>query len=250
MSQRLFLFAHQDDEAPVFLEIENLIGSGERVVVCYLTSGQFDGGLAAARNTESTHVLKKLGVAPTDIHFIGTDLSIPDGKLIEKMDRVYAHMQNWMAQHGPFTSLYTLAWEGGHQDHDAVYALAVKLASNAGIVEHSYQFPYYHGKGLRGSFFKVLNAIPENGPIISKTIPFLKRIQYFYLCLNYPSQYKSWIGLGPFFLVHYLFNGNQVLQKLIPERVHEKPHAQPGLYERRHFYSYDKFRAIVDQFIR
>jgi LmbE family N-acetylglucosaminyl deacetylase len=248
MSQHLFLFAHQDDETPVFLEIESLIDAGERVVVCYLTSGRLDGGLAAARNTESTLVLQKLGVNPADIHFIGTDLSIPDGRLIEQIEHVYAHMAQWLEKQGPFSSIYSLAWEGGHQDHDAVYAIAVKLASQAGIVKSSYQFPYYHGKGLKGSFFKVLNAIPENGPVLKKTIPISKRIKYFHLCLSYPSQYKTWIGLGPFFLIHYVFDGTQVLQKLMPERVGQRPHAQSSLYERRKFYSYEKFKSTLDKF--
>lgn len=248
MSQHLFLFAHQDDETPVFWEIENLIAASQRIKICYLTSGQSDGGISAVRNKESTRALQKIGVSPTDIHFIGTDLSIPDGRLIEYIDQIHTQMSAWMGQHGPFVGVYSLAWEGGHQDHDAVYALAVKLATEANIVENSYQFPFYHGKGLKGSLFKVLNALPENGSKIKKAIPMAKRLEYFLLCISYKSQFKTWVGLGPLFLIHYIFNGNQVTQKLIPSRVFQEPHAGRVLYERRKFFSYTAFKAIIDKF--
>jgi len=164
MRQHLFLFAHQDDETPVFLEIETLCAQGDRVMAVYLTSGTLDGSPSPRRNAESRWVLERLGVAPEDIAFLGDTHQLPDGRLPEHLPQARTALLEWLRDKGPIAQLFCLAWEGGHQDHDAVYALAVELHTEHGIGEQAFQFPYYHGKGWPGSWFKVLDPIHENGP--------------------------------------------------------------------------------------
>jgi LmbE family N-acetylglucosaminyl deacetylase len=248
MSQHLFLFAHQDDEVPVFLEIETLCARGERVLAAYLTSGTLDGSHSTQRNAESRRVLERLGVAPTDIAFLGSAHQLPDGRLAEHLDSAKNLVLNWLEDKGPVDQLFCLAWEGGHQDHDALYALAVQLHTQHAIAQEAFQFPYYHGKGLPGSWFKVVSPIPENGPALRRHIPWESRRRYLGWCLSaYPSQFKTWIGLGPFFAFHYLFKGTQVLQKLQTARVNERPHKGPLLYERRGFYRFESLRKILNK---
>lgn len=243
MRQHLFLFAHQDDETPVFLEIETLCAQGDRVMAVYLTSGTLDGSPSPRRNAESRSVLERLGVAPEDIAFLGATHQLPDGRLPEHLPQARTALLEWLRDKGPIAQLFCLAWEGGHQDHDAVYALAVELHTEHGIGEQAFQFPYYHGKGLPGSWFKVVSPIPENGPAMNRHIPWTSRLRYLGWCLSaYPSQVKTWIGLGPFFAWHYLFKGTQVLHPLQALRVKEKPHAGTMLYERRGFYDFDRLR--------
>ena len=243
MSQHLFLFAHQDDEVPVFLEIETLCARGERVLAVYLTSGTLDGSHSPQRNAESRRVLERLGVASTDIAFLGSAHHLPDGRLAEHLDSAKALVLDWLQDKGPVDQLFCLAWEGGHQDHDAVYALAVQLHTQHGIGQQAFQFPYYHGKGLPGSWFKVVSPIPENGPAMRRHIPWASRLRYLGWCLSaYPSQVKTWIGLGPFFAWHYLFKGTQVLHPLMADRLKEKPHEGAMLYERRGFYDFSRLR--------
>lgn len=240
MSQHLFLFAHQDDEVPVFLEIETLSAHGERVLAVYLTSGTLDGSHSAQRNAESRRVLERLGVAPTDIAFLGSKNHLPDGRLAEHLDTAKDLVLDWLQDKGPVEQLFCLAWEGGHQDHDAVYALAVQLHTQHAIGQQAFQFPFYHGKGLPGSWFKVVSPIPENGPAMNRHIPWTSRLRYLGWCLSaYPSQVKTWIGLGPFFAWHYFFKGTQVLHPMMVERLKEKPHEGAMLYERRGFYSFE-----------
>jgi len=242
MSQHLFLFAHQDDETPVFLEIETLCAQGHRVLVAYLTSGTLDGSPSPRRNAESTRVLTRLGVNRQDIAFLGTHHQLPDGRLPEYREQAKVALMNWLQDKGPIEQLFCLAWEGGHQDHDALYTVAVELHTEHAIGRQAFQFPYYHGKGLIGSWFKVLDPISENGPAIRRHIPWPSRVRYLFWCLsNYPSQFTSWVGLGPFFAWHYLTKGTQVLQPLDVSRVKEKPHTGDMLYERRGFYDFERF---------
>jgi LmbE family N-acetylglucosaminyl deacetylase len=245
MRQHLFLFAHQDDETPVLFEIETLSARGERVLAVYLTSGTLDGSPCPKRNAESSRVLESLGVAANDIAFLGSEHQLPDGRLPEHIPQARAAVQAWVQDKGPIDQLFCLAWEGGHQDHDAVYALAVELHTQHAVARQAFQFPYYHGKGLPGSWFKVLDPIPENGPALTRTMPWSLRWRYLRLCLSaYPSQVKTWIGLGPFFVWHYLFKGTQILQELKSHRLNDKPHEGRLLYERRGFYTYKLFKEI------
>lgn len=245
MSQHLFLFAHQDDEAPVFLEIETLCAQGERVLAVYLTSGTLDGTASPRRNKESMRVLERMGVLKADIAFLGARYRLPDGRLSEHLAAAKDAVLSWVKDKGEIEQIFCPAWEGGHQDHDAVYVLTVDLHQNNGIGQKGFQFPYYHGKGLPGSWFKVIDAISENGPALERRIPWLSRWRYLRWCLTaYPSQFKTWMGLGPFFALHYLTKGTQVLHPLQAHRVTEKPHSGSLLYERRGFSSFKQFQAI------
>lgn len=240
MSVNLFLFAHQDDEFGVYAELEKLIAHQERVIVVYLTSGSLSGKNSAIRNSESVSVLCKLGILKSDIYFLGSQFCISDGKLSQSIDLMSDHIGNFCKDLN-VSRLYFLAYEGGHQDHDAVHLIGVKLATKLNILDCSFQFSLYHGKNLPFGLFTVLSPISENGIVISYRIPFLNRIKYLRLCFEFKSQKIPWLGLLPFFITHYLFYGTQDLQKVRVERVFDKPHIGRVLYEKRKFYIYTDF---------
>jgi hypothetical protein len=58
--------------------------------------------------------------------------------------------------------------------------------------------------------------------------------------LNYRSQAKSWLGLYPFVLWHYLFKGWQSLQQASIIRLMERPHPGQLYYEFRGFSEWEK----------
>lgn len=243
----LFLLPHQDDETPVLLEIERLARAGEPLCIVYLTTGQRNGNACPVRNRESLEVLATLGVPSESLWFLGAELQIPDGQLQMHLSPAWESLQRRFSDTPP-QSLHMPAWEGGHQDHDAAHLLAVTLAQQWGRLQESWQFPYYHGHKLIGILFKVLDPLAANGAAISDPIPFATRWRYLRLLLNYKSQRLSWVGLGPFFALHYAFYGTQVRQPVSVARLGEKPHPGAMLYERRSFSSYPDFEAATLEF--
>lgn len=246
----LFLFAHQDDEFGVFAEIERLIKSRETVKVIYLTSGYAMKVKENIRNLESLDVLNKLGLDKVNISFLGAENDIFDGKLINQVEYAYKLLQQYIVKNGNPKRIYCHAWEGGHQDHDAVYVLGTVLADEIKIIENSFQFTLYMGKGLPSAFFKLFSPLPENGEETSFVIPILNRIRYLKYCFMYPTQMKTWVGLFPFLFIYYLINGHQILQPLNIKRLNSKPHQGKLLYERRGFYEYPTFQMLLEKFMQ
>ena len=244
----LFVFAHQDDESGCFHEIHRLVNRGDSVWVVYLTSGTFDGSLSRARNAESIVVLGKIGVPKENILFLGTRSAIPDGRLCKNLEVALQSLIDLTKEIGVPSNLYFHAWEGGHQDHDAVHLVGIALAKHLGILDQCYQFPFYTGVNLPAFFFRMFICLPENGEPVFARISWKQRIKFITFCFFYSSQIKTWLGLFPFFLIHYLFNGTQALQRTSADRIHLPPHAGVLLYERRGVYSYEEFTQDADRF--
>lgn len=239
----LFLFAHQDDEFGVFHELEECCALGQRVLCVYLTRGAAP--VAAQRNGESVAVLLSLGVLPDDIIFAGDLLAIDDGALAGHLAVAAGWLRAWLAGSSNVDKIYVTAWEGGHHDHDALHALTVVCADGVGMLDRVCQYALYNGAGLRGPWFRVLAPLPENGPVRSRAIGWSSRWRYLRLCLSYPSQRGTWVGLFPFVLLHYLRKGRQTLQPVSMARIDQRPHDGALYYERRFNVSWPSMDAQV-----
>lgn len=236
----LFLFAHQDDEFGVFHAIEQCRRRGMRVVCAYFTRGA--GELGGCRNAESARVLAALGVAAQDIVFAGDLLGIDDASLPAHLEAASAWLAGWVGSLGQVGQVFVTAWEGGHHDHDALHALTVDMAQQLGLLDAVRQFSLYNRLGRSGPFFRVLAPLAENGPVQASRIPWGRRLAYLRLCLCYPSQRLTWIGLFPFVLLHYLVRGTQTLQPVRPERLTLRPHGGMLYYEYRKFYQWEQMK--------
>jgi hypothetical protein len=245
----LFLFPHQDDEVPVFHEIDKLVQSNQPITIVYLTTGQASPDNCERRNRESMRVLEQLGIKASQVHFIGAQIGVADGSLHHHLARLQSTVSDLM-KGSQVSALYMPAWEGGHQDHDAAHVLGLALAKEWGCLPQAHQFPYYQGEGLKGILFKTLSPLAQNGQPMVERISVPKRIKYLGLLFAYRSQAKTWIGLGPFFVLHYLFKGTQVLQDVSLARVNQKPHPGALLYERRQFCTFDRFQQETANFLR
>ena len=241
----LFLFAHQDDEFGVFERIATLRGQGVRVVCAYLTDGQTAKSSAAVRNAESLAVLAQLGVAVEDVFFAGQQLGIGDARLPLHMETAGRWIGQWIDSFCPIEAIHVTAWEGGHHDHDALHALVVHLAAERGLLARTWQFSLYQAAGLPGPLFRVLAPLQANGPAEHTPISWAARRRFLRLCLSYPSQRNTWIGLFPFVLLHYLLRGDQALQRVSPARTGERPHAGPLYYEKRRFFTWQQLNAAI-----
>lgn len=241
----LFLFAHQDDEFGVFQRILDCRRRGLRVACAYLTDGATASASSAARNAESRAVLARLGVDAADIAFAGEQLGIGDARLPLHLAPAAVWLDGWLARFGAIDSLHVTAWEGGHHDHDALHALAVHAARRHGLLARTFQYSLYHAKGLPGPLFRVLSPLPENGPATDTRIAWRDRLRFLRLCLSYPSQRTTWIGLFPFVAMHYLISGVQSLQTVSFERIGLRPHPGALYYEKRNFFSWDEMARLL-----
>lgn len=232
----LFLFAHQDDEFGVFHAIDLCVTRGQRVVCAYLTRG------AAPRNDESIAVLTAMGVSRDDIVFAGDALAIDDGTLPAHLVQADAWIDNWFGSFD-IEQVCVTAWEGGHHDHDALHALAVRAAARRALLPRLRQYSLYHGHRLPGVLFRVLSPLAANGHATAMPIPWPDRVRHLRQCLRYPSQRKTWLGLFPFVMLHYLLRGVQQLQPVSLARLAQKPHAGALFYERRFGFSWQQMQA-------
>jgi hypothetical protein len=232
----LFLLAHQDDEFGVFDEIRRGAQRGE-AICAYFTDGAA-GGDPKRRNQESLAVLTQLGVPASNVHFLGEANGIADGRLFERLDVVAIALQQLLNDLPADTMIYLPAWEGGHHDHDGLHATAVTLLHGDNQLHRARQFALYHRKNCFGPFFRVLSPLIENGPITKTRISLGNRLRYLGLCLRYPSQKKTWLGLFPFVALAMLLRGRQTLQAIEPNRIHERPHQGRLYYEQRGFLAY------------
>ncbi len=249
MSVSIFLFAHQDDEVNVLSTFEPNVLK-QRIVCIYITNGCFGKASSDHRNAESMSVLSKLGVAASDIHFLGQAMEVYDGKLHEHLERTLMRCWDLASSYGSVHQLFIPAYEGGHQDHDAAHLIGLALATKLWILDQTYQFSGYHGKGLPWILFKVMSPIPENGSVIESPISWSLRVKYLGYCFHYRSQWKTWVGLFPFYALNYLIYGKQRLQTVSPERALQRPHSGKLLYEKRGFLEYKEFLETVTPFVR
>lgn len=249
----LFLLPHQDDEYGVFSILEKLAAAQEQVTVAYLTTGTLDGRPSVRRNDESLSVLKHLGIDRKDVLFIGESIGIPDSQLWRYIDGAIAGLLDRLSDGHRVSSIYTPAWEGGHQDHDAAYIIACYLAQEFACVQSSRQFPLYNGRGLPGPMWRTFDPMSANGEVHSATIPWRARFRYLLYCLSYRSQLRTWMGLLPMYALSLMLKGKQFLQPLVPLRLKEEPHSGTCLYERRGFCSRAQFvyhtKAMVDKIL-
>lgn len=216
----------------------------------YLTSGTLDGRPSERRNRESATVLSKIGLAPEQIHFLGTEFSFPDGRLYQQIESASAAVRNLYRDRTKPTRIFTPAWEGGHQDHDATHIVACYLAKYYACIESSRQFPIYHGNGLPGIMWHTFSPLPANGKPEIIPIRFSQLLRYLRYCLHYHSQWTTWLGLYPMYALNLMIRGKQYLQPLHLKRLQTAPHPGRCLYERRKFCKRDQFvrstRGLVE----
>jgi len=218
---KLFVFAHQDDEVAIATRIAREVAAGARVVCAFLT----DGGAPAVRDAESRAVLASLGVS--EVIFVG----LPDGELVEHLEEAYRAIEGIDAE-----EIVTLAWEGGHQDHDAAHLVALALAITRGV--RCLEFPLYHGKQWP---YRVLAPLRAGEVTRLSMRDAFRRAM---LCWRYPSQRRTWLGL----FVPMIFR-DEVVCVASPERVLHPPHEGRLLYERRFRFPRERFFAAARPFI-
>ena len=245
----LFLLGHPDDEIAFAPLVSRIKSKGQIVRIVYLTDGGVGRATPDIRSTESVRALASLGVASAEIHFLGKDLSVPDGLLFRRLTPVYDALEAECSSIGSFGEIYTLGWEGGNLDHDAAHVIALALAVARDRVHRAWQVAFYRAAGLGPPFFSLFAPLRANGPVsrLSLTRPEsrlrLRLIRYF------PSQWRSFVGLGPVLLWHALASPVLKVQPMKPRRLWERPAPGRLLYEQRSGVSFAEFAGCVTAFL-
>jgi len=231
-----FVLAHQDDEVACASRIRFCIARGDRVIVVFLTDGasRVSSGI---RDAESRAALKQLGV--DDIRFIGSRERIADGSLPEHLERALQLLDGELEH---VDEVVTLAWEGGHQDHDAAHLVAAVFAKRRGVT--CLELPLYNGHRA-GPLFRVNHPLDDGWS--SRKLPLKEKLATLRLLANYRSQRTTWLGLAPLLL---LARNRELTRVVDLQRAAVRPHRGSLLYERRFHYPYDRFAANAATFLQ
>ncbi len=228
----LFVFAHQDDEIAMAARIAHVLRSGGSVSCVYLTDGEGRGAASHVRDEESRRVLTHLGVDLGRVHFLGSRAGIPDGRLVEHLGRALDLLEGAVPER--VDEVYCLAWEGGHQDHDASHLVAVAFARRRRIVERCFELPLYHG-------YDTLAPLRAGAPWTKRRIRFSEGLRIALLCRFYRSQRRTWMGLLPGALVYLIVRRCEWSRRVDAARLTERPYAATLFYERRFGVSWEEF---------
>jgi LmbE family N-acetylglucosaminyl deacetylase len=233
----VFVFAHQDDEIAFVSRIRFEVARGKHVVCVCLTDGAAKIS-AAIRDEESRRVLARLGVH--DYRVAPPGERIPDGALTERLDDALRFLESAAGDVG---EVITLAWEGGHQDHDAAHLVAAAFARRREVP--CLEMPLYNGLDIRDPFFRV--NYPVGDGWLERALPRREYLGNVLLARFYRSQRRTWLGLAPFLLIA---RPREFIRPADLRRAFAPPHPLPLLYERRFRYPYARFAPLALEFLR
>lgn len=225
----VFIFAHQDDEIGALTRVRWEVLRGTRVWCCFLTDGA-SAVPAAVRDAESCATLQRAGVDRTRIAFVGGEDRVPDGALCEHAERALREALAWARAIPNAARVYTLDWEGGHADHDAAHVISIALAQELGVRE-VFAYALYNGWRRRPGWFRVTSFVPAPGEVLRRRLRLWEALAPVRAIFAYPSQRRTWIGLGPGLLVRALWYRQERIRRVAVQRVSERPHAGGLLYE-------------------
>ena len=246
MRRWLLLMAHQDDEMTALPLVRG--AAREDVEACvYFTDGGGRGGKPAheRRNAETLRVLARLGIGSAKVDFLGVRAGIPDGAL-------HAHLNTALDaftssfKTARVTDIATLAWEGGHPDHDATHLLGLAIGQH--LNARVWSFPLYNAYRTGILPFRVMSECSSERTSVDWRITGSDRVEALRSPASYPSQFKSMLGLYLPLLWQYCTRRNFKCRSARPEAVATRPHEGRLLYERRGWMTYDEFDGAVAEF--
>jgi LmbE family N-acetylglucosaminyl deacetylase len=228
MPHALFVLAHQDDEIAFAARMRQLLRDGWEISVAYLTNGI----RPDVRDGEARAALACIGVDLARVQFFG----FPDGSLVDHLDDALQRLERVTG----VDAVYCLAWEGGHQDHDASHLVAAAIAARRGAP--CFETPLYHGRGRPGPFFRSFS--PFGNGWAARRMTWREVFDAVRLCRFHRSQRRTWLMLLPGLVVRR----KEWTRRVDVERLRAKPHPGRLYYERRFGVSWEEFEAKSRRF--
>lgn len=227
------LFAHPDDEVAVLPLLATLSARRQPALLFWLTDGGFGGVDPNVRRAESLRVLRDWQIDLVSCRFVGLEAALPDGELHLHMNAAIDALGRCLADHAGPIVCFVPAWEGGHQDHDAVHVLG-RCIRRSRVNVTLIQYPLYHGEGLVGPFFRVMSPVSKMSEAFSVKLSWREAIGVLRSCARYRSQWMTFIGLAPAIAWKLLVTQRSI--KFFRVRTDDpclRPHVGRLLYERR-----------------
>jgi len=144
------------------------------------------------------------------------------------------------------TDIATLAWEGGHPDHDATHLLGLAIGKR--LNARVWSFPLYNAHQTGILPFRVMSECAPDRTAIDWPISGEDRIEALRSPASYPTQFKSMLGLYLPLVWQYCSRSQFKCRTARPETVATRPHDGRLLYERRGWMTYDEFDDAVAGF--
>jgi len=205
--------------------------------------------LSRRRLGETRRLIASLGLDPERVVHVGAGKGVFDGAVQDGLEIAQAALVSALSTIEPVERFVIGAWEGGHHDHDACAALTVSLARRANPPIPIDQFSLYNARRLPAPLFRAGAPLPENGPRQKVTLTPREWLSYAAAVWLFPSQAKTWLGLWPVMFANFLLSGGYSYQRLDPDRICQRPHPGPLLYERMFKTPYETVRARLDTFL-
>jgi len=236
MKYSIFILSHQDDEICIFENIRLALKNKRKIKIFFMTNGYLKKKISkkslSERDKESLKVLKKMQVKKKDIIFFGRENNINSCKLFKNLKFCYDFLLNYLKDLDGKIELFTHAYEGGNEDHDACNVIILKILKNYSKKNIlAFQFSFYNAD-TKLFPYKVQKPLKINGKLLKINVKFSHRFQYLKYLFEYKSQFKVWIGLYPFVIFNLLFKNYYFLQKINKNFKLIKPHKGLLLYEK------------------
>ena len=248
----LVLLAHFDDEVFLTPFLDSKDSLDNQFLFIYLTdsagkNGKFD---PIKRLSESVKFFEGIGIH-YEIAPLGIENNFEDGSLHTHLETAAAEVVKYLtkAKFNP-SMIYSLKYEGGHQDHDSVGLLATTIACSRSI--ELLHFPTYraHSRLKNGFTLSPIKSSPDPEvffKLSSKTL-----IRLLGIPVVFSSQWKTWVGLYIPILLKanrgYFFKGWPAYKPSINDYA-SPPYNKSILYERRNSLTYSGWRKFVDSYL-
>lgn len=241
----LVLLPHPDDEFALFPWLEDAVARGDDLHCVYTSDGATVRASAARREAESLGVLARCGLAPSSVHFVGREVGIADGQVHACLPQLVEALHARFPERDGST-VWVPAWEGGHPDHDATHLAGIALARGYDVELE--QYPVYRAMGL-GFLFWVIDPLAANGVGRGHRTGIGRRLTYVMRCLQYRSQWRSFVGLLPLYAWRLFTRATPfVLQPVDVARTVGAPHPGAPLYERRDMLTWAMFAQATRRY--
>ena len=194
MKKALYLFAHPDDEIMV---LPLLLRSGFENYLIYLTEGHDPKSVRSIELKDAVSTMVSSGISVT---VKTTGIEIIDCKSYESLSYDLIELLSSIGKLNGVDELISFSYEGGHPDHDTCAILAHLVANRISIP--LIQFSGYRSTGVY-KFFRTMRPSEPSDKVSFQRIRACKIM--IKLIFSYPSQFKSWLGLGPGIFFSYMF---------------------------------------------
>lgn len=242
--------AHCDDEVFFSARILQEIALGNELFCVYITNCHHKFTDPKIRLKESYNALAYLGVARANIFPIGIHNNFPDGQSFRYIDSIFSTVQAALTKIR-MDEILTLAWEGGHVDHDVAHLIARALANSSSRNIKLWEFSAYHAYRCKKPWYHtmaLLSSPPASSPIRERRLTLWQGIHCFAVVRFFKSQWQTWLGLGLGCLVELVLFRRERSRLLPKEFSLKPPHPGSLLYEQRFKKSYEEFFEGVSLF--